>query len=300
MTNKIGYDAINWSAIPADAEYVFLYNDANYAAPAAAYQHFAALGIPVATIAAYPTTVANVLDVETGNIVTPANPAGAVQWAKMMRAEYNYTGVIYCNASSQAAIAAEFTRQGVSQPLWSIADLVSEAPVNFGPGVVNVQWAFKNQYDVNAVAPDFPTIGGKVAVPPSATTPVASSTPVSNLDTEVAARARSNTRTPIATDGAAGANTWKALQFVLGVTVDGNFGPNSTKQLQADLNAGVLVVNNNMAAATHNTFTPLTVDGAFGPKTVKAFQTVLGVTPDGVFGKQSVTVMQRALNAGLF
>jgi hypothetical protein len=169
-----GYDAIgaNWTLIPTDAQYVFLYNDGDYAAPAAAYTTFQERGVTVATVCAYPTTVANVLDVETGNIVTPADPAGAIEWAQMMRADYDYPGVIYCNASSQNQVAAAFASAGVAQPLWSLAQWTGTAPsVMPADNVVNVQWASEQYYDRDAVSSAFPQIGPKVGAGGGSTSP---------------------------------------------------------------------------------------------------------------------------------
>lgn len=65
-------------------------------------------------------------------------------------------------------------------------------------------------------------------------------------------------RTPIATDGEPGPSTWSSLQRYLGFTgrqIDGEFGPISTKRLQAHLG--------------------VKADGAWGPLTTKALQRAL-------------------------
>lgn len=87
-----------------------------------------------------------------------------------------------------------------------------------------------------------------------------------------------NTYTPVTVDGVLGPQTWKALQYGLGVTPDGIFGAESTKALQ--------------------TFLGVTVDGAFGSGTAEALQSKLGVTADGNIGPLTAAALQRALNAG--
>jgi len=158
MSLLIGYDAVNPGAIPADAQFVFLYNDGLYAAPQSAYDLWASRGVPVATICVYPTTAANVLDVEPGNVVTAQDSSAYIAWLDMMREQYGYTGVIYCDSSDQPEIQANVAAAG-RECLWSIAELGSQ-PTSLPDGVVNIQWAFAGSVDYDAVSPDFPMIGG--------------------------------------------------------------------------------------------------------------------------------------------
>ena len=85
---------------------------------------------------------------------------------------------------------------------------------------------------------------------------------------------------PLTVDGGFGPLTTKALQWVLGVTPDGEFGPNTKKALQSHLH--------------------VPVDGQIGPQTIKALQAHVGVTQDGQWGKLTTEGLQRALNAGRF
>lgn len=92
-------------------------------------------------------------------------------------------------------------------------------------------------------------------------------------------RATHNTFTPVAVDGSFGPATTRALQFVLGVATDGIFGPVSKRALQEMLGVAV--------------------DGDIGPITVHALQVkVSDPSPDGVWGPQTTTCLQVALNHG--
>jgi peptidoglycan hydrolase-like protein with peptidoglycan-binding domain len=87
-----------------------------------------------------------------------------------------------------------------------------------------------------------------------------------------------NIYTPVTVDGVVGPQTYRALQYGLGITVDGIFGVQSAKALQ-----GLLGV---------------TQDGVVGPQTVNALQTKLRVTQDGAWGPVTTYALQAALNAG--
>lgn len=89
-------------------------------------------------------------------------------------------------------------------------------------------------------------------------------------------------------DGAWGKNTSRALQHRLGVTVDGDFGPASTKALQKFLNGKGF---------------KLATDGNLGPKSIAALQGYLGTPVDGRISKPVSTMVLRAqqrLNSGTF
>ena len=81
---------------------------------------------------------------------------------------------------------------------------------------------------------------------------------------------------PIVVDGQWGPATTKALQANLGVTVDGELGPQTISALQAAIGA--------------------TVDGAMGPNTARALQASLGVRQDGQLGPESIKALQALLN----
>jgi peptidoglycan hydrolase-like protein with peptidoglycan-binding domain len=276
MTLLNGYDAVNWTSIPGDAQFVFLYNDGLYAAPVSAYQHFEAAGARIATICVEPTTVANVLDVEPGNIVTAQAPEKYCAWLDMMKNDYGYVGVIYCDQSDQGVIAANL---GGRQVLWSLA-ILGQQPQTLPSepaGVVNVQWAFESNLDRDAVSPDFPSIGPKLQPGQSAQPAPA---PVPDVTDTPQYRSRHNTCTPVAVDGDFGPDTCKAVQYVLGVSVDGVFGPVTCEALQGYLQVAQ--------------------DGDFGTQSIRALQEHVGVTQDGIWGAATTTGMQNALNEGVF
>lgn len=79
-------------------------------------------------------------------------------------------------------------------------------------------------------------------------------------------------------DGEWGPATTKALQRSLGVTVDGELGPNTIKALQKALGT--------------------TADGEIGPNTIKALQVAVGSTVDGELGPNTIKALQTFLNAG--
>ena len=121
----------------------------------------------------------------------------------------------------------------------------------------------------------FPFDGASVPTPPPA--PPAQSTD-------------GNPYCPLATDGAIGPQTIKALQWRLNkdgahLTVDGQYGPDTKKMIQARLNA---------------TNPPVSIDGEIGPQTIKALQAHVGVGQDGSWGPQTTQALQRSLNSGSF
>lgn len=79
-------------------------------------------------------------------------------------------------------------------------------------------------------------------------------------------------------DGDWGPATTKAMQKALGVTQDGEIGPATTRALQSKLG--------------------IPADGEWGPQTTRALQTWLGVTADGEIGTATTRALQTALNAG--
>lgn len=72
----------------------------------------------------------------------------------------------------------------------------------------------------------------------------------------------------------------RRLQGALGVTVDGDFGPASTKALQTKIG------------------TP--ADGVFGPASVRALQAFIGALVDGIVGVQTVANFKAAIDRGKF
>lgn len=266
------YDAVNWSAeedLP-EAGLYFLYNDGDYAAPADAYTTLKGQGKHVATICINSATVANELDFETGN------PNDPVPWARMMRNDYHYDPVIYCNEQTVQDVLNLFNNAQEPAPYFRIADWTGTAPgeVNdYGAGTVGVQYTDQGdggQVDVSLVSPNYPVIGANVTVPTPA--PVV-------VDTDTYAyRAEHNEYTPLVVDGSLGILTNRALQYVVGAAVDGDFGQQSVRDLQTMLG--------------------VSADAQLGPVTIKALQMRVGADVDGVWGSQTTADVQRALNAG--
>lgn len=96
----------------------------------------------------------------------------------------------------------------------------------------------------------------------------------------------------VTVDGDFGRQTIKALQASLNLTganprlgVDGDYGPMTRRALQARLNhvAG-----------------PVAIDGEVGPQTVRALQRHVGAAVDGDWGPQTTRALQVALNANRF
>jgi hypothetical protein len=98
--------------------------------------------------------------------------------------------------------------------------------------------------------------------------------------------------TPLDVDGQFGPQTKKALQWQLNhagaqppLDIDGDIGTVSTKMLQTHLNA--------VAG-------PVAIDGELGPQTISALQRRIDVPVDGEWGPQTTSGLQTSLNAGSF
>ncbi|HEY0561144.1 MAG TPA: peptidoglycan-binding domain-containing protein [Frankiaceae bacterium] len=85
---------------------------------------------------------------------------------------------------------------------------------------------------------------------------------------------------PLAVDGDFGPETVAATQRATGAGVDGIWGPDSKRHLQAHLGVAV--------------------DGDIGPITVRALQTRVGASIDGIWGHDTTSHLQAALNARRF
>ncbi len=86
------------------------------------------------------------------------------------------------------------------------------------------------------------------------------------------------------------------------LTVDGKWGAATTKAVQTALGqpvTGEAWINNSDAKVLQKKL-GVTADGLFGKNSNTALQKYLGVTADGVFGPNSVKALQKALNAGKF
>lgn len=160
---RTGYDAVTTADMP-QGEFHYLYNDGAYKAPPEAYVQFS--HGEIATVCIEATTVANEIDYENGN------PDDVVTWARMMREDYAYDPVVYCDEESVTEVLGLFGTAGEPPPLFRIAawGQQPEDVQDYGAGTVAVQWKNTPGYDVNLVSPDYPVIGAKI-IPKPAPTP---------------------------------------------------------------------------------------------------------------------------------
>lgn len=134
------------------------------------------------------------------------------------------------------------------------------------PGAMNLDYIAKRAREL---------MGGAA---PKPTTPSKPSTPAGNTGGSSA-----EVIGGITIDGQFGPQTITAMQRALGFSgsyVDGKFGPVTKKRLQSRLGQ--------------------VPDGDFGSVSTKALQMYLGVTVDGAWGSQTTTALQRRLGAGNF
>lgn len=130
--------------------------------------------------------------------------------------------------------------------------------------------------------------GGAVnTTPPPTPTPV--SPPSSGATNQT--RATHNVYTPLAEDGYFGSRSWEALQYVLGVSPDGNPGPKTYAALQKMLTR----FTNPATGRVEN----LVDDGVLGTKSIQAFQEKVGVGKDGQWGPGTSLAAQKRLNQGI-
>jgi peptidoglycan hydrolase-like protein with peptidoglycan-binding domain len=276
VTRK-GYDATTWENIPGDAQFVFLYNDGDYAAPEEAYQHFQSLGVPVATIAVEPTTIANVLDYEVDN-PTYQNPGLVNEWLTR-----NPNGAIYANLDDQQWLIG----QGVSPHYWSLAHWTDELPTSLPAGVLNIQWDDPGPYDNDLVADYWPGVDSAPVTPPPTGLPVYTGrtlqpeTPDMEGTDVLALQKALNAHgaSPVlAEDGDFGPVTEQAvIRFQTAYFVDGIAGPlvfNSLDLAYTETveEGSVSVYVGNLQRALNSHGYGLTVDDDFGPLTKTAVE----------------------------
>lgn len=177
---RIGYDAVNWTAIPSTAAFVLGYVDGDYAWPQEAWDHFASLNIPAARIAVNPATIADVLDCEPGNPVDPSvNPSSAVPWAKNVRAA-GKTATIYCSDENVPKMMAAFNAAGVLQPFYDVCDDIGQVYAWSGDNanVVSTQYNITSTLDYDNVADYWPGVDPE----PSGTDSESTNTVSTNLE----------------------------------------------------------------------------------------------------------------------
>lgn len=158
-----GYDAVDWTQIPDTAEFALGYVDGQYAWPQEAWDHFAALNIPVAKICVEVGTDADVLDCEPDNPVNPeVNPGDAVPWANRQRYP-----VIYCAAEHVPLMVTAFQAAHSPLPAFDVCDDTGSPHTWAGDGinVVCTQWNITSTLDYDSVADVWPGIGEPPAPP---------------------------------------------------------------------------------------------------------------------------------------
>lgn len=153
-------------------------------------------------------------------------------------------------------------------------------------GITPLVWQYTDQLQYAGTRVDFNAFKGTQGelvtalgtTVPSAPVPVPVPSPAHAPTGTYEYRATHNTYTPLAVDHSWGPRTTQALQFVLGVYIDGVFGPVSKRALQKLLG--------------------VKQDAIIGPVTVEALQRKVGAAVDGNLGPQTVGDMQTALNEG--
>mgnify|MGYP002737945974 FL=1 len=106
------------------------------------------------------------------------------------------------------------------------------------------------------------------------------------------------TKNDLVVDGFFGTASVKKLQGVLGTLTDGIISgqPTANKQYFPNLFSFSFGTGGSTAVKALQSKLGVSVDGLFGPQTIKAWQKKLGVTADGYFGPASVKAVQKALN----
>lgn len=148
------YDAVDASKIPANALMVAGYVDGLYAWSDADWARFK--GAVKLRIAIRATTVAHILDIETGNDM---NPADWVSWAQLVRREYpGFNPIAYMNTSTWPSVRSAFRSRGVAEPSYWVAqyDGVAQIPA----GTIGKQYYNNNSlgYDLSIVVGSIPGI----------------------------------------------------------------------------------------------------------------------------------------------
>ena len=139
-----------------------------------------------------------------------------------------------------------------------------------------------------------------IAERPKATT-TSASTPVVKSTTNTAAATTTNA---IAVDGKFGKNSIKALQKVLGTTIDGHIDGqlSKLKKYHSGFSAGINYGSGGSACikALQKMLKLSGPDGQLGPNTIKAFQKYLGMSgPDGYWGPNTSKAVQTWINSKL-
>ena len=157
------YDSTDPGAIPAGAAIVAGYVDGAYVWPASGWARFPAA--THVTIAVEPSSVADVLDFETGN---PSTPLEVVAWVTTMRG-HGRRATVYCDRSSWPALRNTFALAGVAAPDWWVADWTGSPHTLAGASAV--QYANPpgsgGHFDLSTTVTGWPSSPLPVPVPPA-------------------------------------------------------------------------------------------------------------------------------------
>lgn len=150
------YDAVEWDAIPTDAEAVLGYINGAFAWPAEAWARFpAALHVRCQIFIPGVELIddGDVLDIEGPDANTPAGRAAAVAWARMRPGK-----PIYTSAAMVDTLAGAIRDAGLEVPRFGVADWTGRRHLVEGSAFTqyaNPQTSGGN-YDLSELAPDWP------------------------------------------------------------------------------------------------------------------------------------------------
>lgn len=137
------YDAVSASLIPSGAQAVAGYVDGLYTWSAADWGRFP--NAQKLQIAVFATTVADVLDIEQGNDMTPSH---WVSWVQLCRAN-GRNPIAYMNTSTWNQVRNAFISAGVAEPMYWVAQYDNLASIPTGS--VGKQYASNNDYDTSVM-----------------------------------------------------------------------------------------------------------------------------------------------------
>lgn len=132
MTTKTGYDSVDASNLPRDAEVVFAYVCGQYANVASVRTRCPKARL--ITICVDGLHAADMLDVERYD----AKPADAPLWVRRLRS-VGRRPVVYCSRSAMGTVEAQFSAIGEPPPFYGIADWTNAS--HLVSGSVGTQWA---------------------------------------------------------------------------------------------------------------------------------------------------------------
>ena len=146
---KTWYDGVTASRLPSGAQMVAGYVDGTYRWSTADWARF-----PNAVklqIAVHATTVADILDVETGNDMTPSH---WVSWVRLCRTA-GRRPTVYMNGSTWPSVRSAFRSAGVAEPDYWVAQYDGNPAIP--AGAVAKQYATNNDYDTSSALDSWPS-----------------------------------------------------------------------------------------------------------------------------------------------